>query len=208
MQKYIKKNYFCKKNFDATILKKYRLLHRMMYKKLKDRDIIAGCKADNPKSQKLLYEKYSRMAMGIALRYTQNLTDAEDVVQDVFIKIFMNIGTLKDEKALATWIHSITTNTCLDFLKKKNPLLNTISLDDPHEEITDNHDINMDISTDQLLRFIQELPDGCRTIFNLYAIDGYKHEEIAQMLGCSNANVRSQYFRARKILREKIESYE
>lgn len=179
-----------------------------MQKKIKERDIVAGCKADNPKSQRQLYDKYCRMVMGIALRYAQNPTDAEDIVQDVFVKIFMNINSLKDENALTTWIHSITTNTCLDFMKKKNFLQDTISIDDTHEEISDNNSINTTISTDQLLKFIQELPDGYRTIFNLYAIDGYKHEEIARMLGCSHANVRSQYFRARKILREKIESYE
>ena len=147
--------------------------------------------------------------MGIALRYSQNSTDAEDIVQDVFIKIFMNIGTLRDENALTTWIHTVTTRTCLDFLKNKNLKLNTLPLDDIHEDINDDfNNINVNISTDQLLKYIQELPDGCRTIFNLSAIDGYKHEEIAQMLGCSNANVRSQYFRARILLREKIKKNE
>lgn len=180
-----------------------------MKQKLKDRDIIAGCKADKPQSQRQLYDKYCRMVMGMALRYTQNIPDAEDVVQDVFVKIFMKIHTLRDESTLISWIKTITTHTCIDFLKAKNKKLITTNIDDVTNEIIDNNNKIYDgIPTEQLLKFIQELPDGFRTIFNLYAIDGYKYEEIAQMLACSESNVRSQYVRARKILREKIENYE
>ena len=92
----------------------------IMKQKLKDRDIVAGCKADKPQSQRLLYEKYCRLVMGMALRYTQNISDAEDVTQDVFVKIFMNIHTLRDENTLTTWIKTITTHTSLDFLKARN----------------------------------------------------------------------------------------
>jgi len=180
----------------------------MMIKKIKDRDIVAGCKADKPQSQRLLYDKYSRMVMGMALRYTQNITDAEDIVQEVFIKIFIHINKLKDENSLTTWIRNITTNTCIDALRTKNKNFIT-SIDQVTEEIKDEKNRSYDgISTEQLLKFIQELPDGYRTIFNLYAIDGYKYEEIAKMLACSESNVRSQFLRARKVLREKIENYE
>lgn len=179
-----------------------------MKKKLKDRDIVAGCKADNPQSQRQLYDKYCRLVMGISLRYTQNIPDAEDVVQDVFVKIFMNINKLRDESTLTTWVKTITTHTCIDFLKAKNKKFITTNIDEITNEITDNNKIYDGIPTEQLLKFIQELPDGARTVFNLYAIDGYKYEEIAQMLACSESNVRSQYMRARKVLKEKIENYE
>lgn len=179
-----------------------------MKQKLKDRDIVAGCKADKPQSQRLLYDKYCRLVMGMALRYTQNISDAEDVTQDVFVKIFMNIHTLRDENTLTTWIKTITTHTSLDFLKARNKNLITTSIDDITNEIKDNNKTYDGIPTEQLLKFVQELPDGYRTVFNLHAIDGYKHEEIAQMLACSESNVRSQYLRARKLLREKIENYE
>ena len=182
--------------------------HKMMKQKLKDRDIVAGCKADKPQSQRQLYDKYCRLVMGMVFRYTQNIFDAEDVAQDVFIKVFMNINTLRDESTLITWIKTITTHTCIDFLKAKNKKLITTSIDDIPNEITDNNKTYDGIPTEQLLKFIQELPDGYRTVFNLYAIDGYKYEEIAQMLACSESNVRSQYLRARKVLREKIENYE
>lgn len=180
-----------------------------MKQKLKDRDIVAGCKADKPQSQRQLYEKYCRLVMGIALRYTQNITDAEDIVQDVFVKIFMNINTLRSENTLTTWIKTIATHTCIDSLKAKGKRFSTTSIDDISDEITDDSNKIYDgIPTEQLLKFIQELPDGYRTVFNLYAIDGYKYEEVAQMLGCSESNVRSQYLRARNLLRKKIESYE
>ena len=109
---------------------------------------------------------------------------------------------------LTTWIKTITTHTSLDFLKARNKNLITTSIDDITNEIKDNNKIYDGIPTEQLLKFVQELPDGYRTVFNLHAIDGYKHEEIAQMLACSESNVRSQYLRARKLLREKIENYE
>jgi len=180
----------------------------MIKQKLKERDIVAGCKADKPQSQRLLYDRYSRMVMGIALRYTQNITDAEDIVQETFIKIFININKLRDENSLTTWIRNITTNTCIDALRAKNKNLIT-SIEQITEELKDEKNKTYDgIPTEQLLKFIQELPDGYRTVFNLYAIDGYKYEEVAKMLGCSESNVRSQYVRARKSLREKIENYE
>ena len=180
-----------------------------MKKKIKERDIVAGCKADKPQSQRQLYDLYCRMVMGMALRYTRNLTDAEDVVQETFIKIFMKIGSLRDEKSLTSWIKTITTNTCLDFLKSKNNDYIITSIDEANEDIKDEYHKNYDdIPTQQLLAFVQELPDGYRTIFNLCAIDGYSYEETAKMLNCTASNVRSQYFRARNLLKEKIEHYE
>ncbi|MBO4654330.1 MAG: RNA polymerase sigma factor [Bacteroidales bacterium] len=177
--------------------------------KIKDRDIVAGCKADKPQSQELLYHQYSRLVMGIALRYTQNETDAEDIVQEVFIKIFTNINSLRDPDSLMAWIKTISTKTCLDFLKAKNKGLVTTSLDEITHEINDEKNALYDgIPTEKLLEFIQSLPDGYRTVFNLCAIDGYSYEEVAAMLGCSTSNVRSQYFRAKKQLKEKIENYE
>ncbi len=176
---------------------------------VKDKEIVAGCQADKPLSQRQLYEKYCGMVTGIALRYAQCSADAMDIAQDTFVKIFINIKHLKDGNALSPWIHSITTRTALDFLKSKNPSQNLIPIEEMTGDIADVYCEKYDnISEEQLLQFIQELPDGYRTVFNLCAIDGYKQEEIAAMLGCSHATVRSQYFKAKKILKEKIENYE
>ncbi len=180
-----------------------------MKKKVKERDIVAGCKADKPQSQRLLYDMYCRMVMGIALRYTRNMTDAEDIVQETFIKIFMKIGSLRDENSLTSWIRTIATNSCIDFLKTKQNAFETTSIDDSTNDIKDEYNRTYDdIPTQQLLAFVQELPDGVRVVFNLHAIDGYSYEEVAKMLGCTESNVRAQYFRARQFLKEKIEHYE
>ena len=180
-----------------------------MKQSIKDRDIIAGCKADNPKSQRQLYDKYCRLVMGTALRYCSNATDAEDIVQEVFVKVFMKIRELKDDKALASWIQSITTRSCIDFLRGNNKNLMTVPYEDMKTEITDSScNYYEDIPVEQLLKFVQELPDGCRTVFNLSAIDGYKAQEIADMLGCAASTVRAQYSKARKQLIEKINQYE
>lgn len=176
---------------------------------VKNKELVAGCKADKPQSQRLLYDKYRGLVMGIALRYTQNMSDAEDLAQDVFVRIFININKLKDENALPTWIKSIATHAAIDFLRSKNQERQIVPLDELPVEITDVHCERYEgISAEQLLKFVQELPDGYRTVFNLCAIDGYKQEEIASILGCSHATVRSQYFKAKRLLKEKIENYE
>lgn len=180
-----------------------------MKRTVKNKEIVAGCQADKPGSQRQLYDKYSGMVFGIALRYSQNTADAEDIAQDAFVKIFINIKQLRDGNAITSWIKSITTNAALDFLKLKNNNPHIVPLDDLTTDFTDVYCVHYDaIPEAQLLKFIQELPDGYRTVFNLCAIDGYKQEEVAKMLGCSYANVRSQYFKAKKILKEKIENYE
>lgn len=179
-----------------------------MKRMIKDRDIVAGCKADKPKSQRLLYDKYCRMVMGIALRYCPNPTEAEDIVQEIFIKIFTSIHQLRDEVTLTSWIHTIASRTCIDVLraKKRVPTI-------PYEEMTnDIGDMSCnyydDIPTEKLLSFIQELPEGCRTVFNLCIIDGLSYEEVAAMLSCTENTVRAQCCKARKILKKKIENYE
>lgn len=180
-----------------------------MKRTVKNKEIVAGCQADKPESQRQLYDKYCGLVFGIALRYTQNTTDAEDIAQDAFVKIFINIKQLRNGDAITSWIKSITTNAALDFLKLKNNNSNLIPLDDLATDIVDIYCEHYEsVPEAQLLQFIQELPDGYRTVFNLCAIDGYKQEEVAQILGCSYANVRSQYFKAKKILKEKIENYE
>lgn len=175
---------------------------------IKDRDIVAGCKADKPKSQRLLYDRYCRMVMGIALRYCPDQMAAEDIVQEVFIKIFTRIHQLHEEATLTSWIHTIATHTCIDMLRaKKRPL--TI----PYEEMTsDIGDMSCnyydDIPAEKLLAFVQELPEGCRTVFNLCVIDGLGYDEVAAMLSCTENTVRAQCCKARKILKTKIENYE
>ena len=179
-----------------------------MKKKIKERDIVAGCKADKPQSQRQLYDLYCRMVMGMALRYTRNLTDAEDVVQETFIKIFMKIGSLRDEKSLTSWIKTITTNTCLDFLKSKNNDYIITSIEETDEDIKDEYHKNYDdIPTQQLLAFVQELPDGYRTVFNLFVFEKKPHREIAGLLGIKEDSSASQYFRARALLARQIKKY-
>ncbi|MBR4535602.1 MAG: sigma-70 family RNA polymerase sigma factor [Bacteroidales bacterium] len=179
-----------------------------MKRMIKDRDIVAGCKADKPKSQRLLYDKYCRMVMGVALRYCPNREEAEDLAQEIFIKIFTKIHQLHDEITLTSWIHRISTHTCIDMLRaKKRPL--TIPYEEMPNDIGDmNCNYYEDIPTEKLLAFIQDLPEGCRTVFNLCVIDGLSYEEAAAMLSCSETTLRAQCCKARKILIKKIENYE
>ena len=175
---------------------------------IKDQDIVAGCKADKPQSQRLLYDRYCRMVMGTVLRYCPNTAEAEDWVQEIFIKIFTKIHQLHDEITLTSWIHTIAAHTCIDILRgKKRPL--TVPYEEMPNDIGDmSCNYYDDIPTEVLLTFIQELPDGCRNVFNLCVIDELSNEEVASLLSCTETTVRAQCCKARKILKKKIESYE
>ena len=173
---------------------------------IKDKEIVAGCRADNPMSQKLLFERYSPVVMGIAIRYLQNFADAEDLVQETFIKIFLHIKDLRDSQQLDPWVRRIATHTILDFLRSRSACPEYLSLDGNTYDTADiQQTFSNHIDTEDLLKILQELPEKHRIVFNLCAIDGYSYEEVSRMLNCPQATVRSCYFRAKKILSEKLQ---
>lgn len=169
-----------------------------------DETLISGCQKDNRKYQQALYDKYSGSMYLVALRYTKMQQEAEDVLQEAFVKVFKSIKTFRKDSSLAYWIKRIVVNTALNHQRSKLYLY-------PMVDVTSLHDWGADetvvssMGYDELLELIQELPSGCQVIFNLYAIEGYKHHEIAKELNISEGTSKSQYARAKSILAEKIE---
>jgi RNA polymerase sigma-70 factor (ECF subfamily) len=140
------------------------------------------------------------------MRYVNNRDTAQDVLQDGFIKIYTKIGTYSANGSFAGWMRRIFVNTALEYLRDKNSLNNNFSIEESDYLRIENSDYSVleKLSADELLSCIAQLPNGFRTVFNLFAIEGYTHQEIAKMLNIQESTSRSQFVRARKLLQEKV----
>lgn len=170
---------------------------------ISDDKLITGCQKGTREYQQALYDKYCDGMYLVALRYSKMQQEAEDVLQEAFIKVFKNIKDFRKDSSLAYWIKRIVVNTALNHQRSKlylYPMVDVTELDDWNER----ESIISDLSYEELLELIQELPTGCQVIFNLFAIEGYKHHEIAVKLQISEGTSKSQYSRAKTLLAEKV----
>ncbi len=167
--------------------------------------LIAGCKRGESWARKEVYEKYSSAMMSLCVRYVADYEQAKDVVQDGFVKLFTKIDQFEGRGAFGAWIRQIFVNTALEYISK-NELFNSNvrmeNLSDSWEEF-DNQLIEQ-ISADDLIECISELPERCRVVFNLFAIEGFTHAEIGIRLGIRENSSRAMFSRARKLLQENI----
>ena len=157
-----------------------------------------------PEAQRQLYEHFAQQMLGVCFRYTKSIADAEDILQEGFVKVFNYLHQYNSEGELGAWIRKIMVNTALNYLKKNKRYQNDLVFDDQvlHPISTDDPQMNLQIK--ELAELIRQLPTGFQTIFNLHAVEGYSHVEIAEMLGISDGTSRSQYARARALLIEWI----
>lgn len=168
-----------------------------------DEQIVKGCIEKNAIAQKNLYEKFARKMMGVCLRYADSSEEAEDVVQNGFISVFENIESFKGTGSLEGWVRKIMVNTALTNIRKNKKLKQNIELDSVEFMIPSNSH-NESLEAKDLLKIIQTLPIGFKTVFNLYAIEGYSHKEIGDMLNISEGTSKSQYSRAKAHLQKII----
>ncbi len=173
-----------------------------------EQELIQGCVAARPKAQKALFDIYAPKLYVVCLRYLKDQMRAQDILQDTFVKIFANIGHYKSEGSFEGWLKRIAVNTCLDQLRKDKKLLMDVSIDDVSHKLSTDSFSAEKLMADDLLKLIQALPEGYRTVFNLFAIEGYSHQEIAQQLGISESTSKTQYLRARAYLKDRIENIE
>ncbi|WP_026308931.1 RNA polymerase sigma factor [Spirosoma spitsbergense] len=172
--------------------------------------LVEGCRRQDRVVQRLLYERYAGKLFVVCKRYVKDADEAEDALQDAFIKIFRHIDTFRFECPLEAWLKRIVINTALKFLRKQKPW-ETMSNDsmDVQEiaSVLPQADESLPaLNYQYLLKLVQELPPGCRMVFNLYAIEGYNHPEIAKMLDIAEGTSKSQYARARDLLQQKIQA--
>lgn len=168
--------------------------------------LIAGCKRGESWALKELYETYSGAMMSLCMRYTADADLAKDAVQDGFIKIFTHIAQYEGRGAFGGWIRRIFANTALEYVSKKELLhASNVRMEDyaESEETFDNSLLD-DISIDDLFECITELPDKHRAVFNMYAIEGFSHIEIARKLHITESFSRTLFVRARKLLQTRV----
>ena len=169
---------------------------------LNESELIEGCRRGDRAIQKALYDRYKGKMMMVCLRYSKSTLEAEDILQEGFVKIFNGIKDFRQEAKLETWITRIMINTALNAQRKKLylfPMVDVEDIDLPENEVSLGS-----LHVKQLLELIQSLPQGCQMVFNLFAIEGYSHKEIAEMLGISEGTSKSQYSRAKNFLQTKL----
>lgn len=168
---------------------------------MKDKEIIEGCKKGLHAAYEELYKQYSSKLMAIALRYTASKAQAEDILQDAFIKIFKNIQKFDDKGSFEGWLKRIVVRTAIDayHVEKINWTHEGVS---EYKDLggTDYETIVSKLSLDEIKEKIQKLPEGYKLVFNLHVIEGYTHQEIGEMLGIAEGTSRSQLAKAKKML--------
>jgi RNA polymerase sigma factor (sigma-70 family) len=169
-------------------------------------ELITGCCKNDRTFQRHLYEKYSRRMYVVCLRYTKNQLEAEDILQESFIKVFDNIKKFRRECPLEAWIKRIVINTALKNNRSKLYLHPAVDVEHVEEDF--NEEITLsNYNYKELLELVRQLPPRYQIVFNLYAIEGFQHKEIAEMLGTTEGTSKSQYSRARVILQKIVKAH-
>lgn len=172
-----------------------------------EEEIIKGCIENNAQYQRLLFDRYAGKLFTVCRRYAQNEEDAKDLLQETFTKIYTHIKQYKKEGSFEGWMRRIAVNTALKFIQKKRIVFTELS-EKTHDVYRISESSLSRLKTEELLKLIQSLPPGYRTVFNLNVIEGYSHEEIAALLHIHPASSRSQLSKARLWLQKEIHKLE
>jgi RNA polymerase sigma-70 factor (ECF subfamily) len=169
-------------------------------------EIIEGCKKDDRRSQEELYRAFASAMLGVCMRYAKDQAEAEDILQEGFLKVFQNIKKYNGEGAFANWVKTIMVNTSISNYHKSKKHYHHEDIDEMDEKES-RHDQTPenDYSAKELNNLLKRLPEGYRMVFNLYAIEGYKHKEIAEKLSIDVNTSKTQYLRARNWLQKEME---
>ena len=167
--------------------------------------LVKDCIRLQAASQRQLYDLFAPSMLGVCFRYTKNLDDAENILQDGFVKVFNNLHQYKGDGNLGAWIRRIMVNTALSYLKTNSRYQHDLLFEDMPLHAVSTEDPEIILNAKQLSELIRQLPSGFQTIFNLHAVEGYSHVEIGTMLGIRDSTSRSQYSRARALLIQWIE---
>jgi RNA polymerase sigma-70 factor (ECF subfamily) len=164
--------------------------------------ILQGCLQNNASSQRELYTRYSPKMLAVCYRFAHNREDAEDMLQEGFIKVFSQIHTFRNQGAFEGWIRRIIVHTCINHLKKNKRFNESVDLIHANTIQVREESVPSIVQAKQIVECIRLLPLGYRTVLNLYAIEGYTHKEIAEMLDIEESTSRSQYTRAKQMLED------
>ena len=165
-----------------------------------EQNLIEACSQNNAAAQRELYNRYSGLMFSICFRYAYSRNDAEDMLQEGFIKIFNGINNFEHKGNFEGWMKKIVVNTCINYLQKNKKLGELLSLESTYQLEYKEESIASKLLGKQVMECLMMMPIGYRTIINLYAIEGYNHKEIGEMLGISEPTSRSQYIRGKTVL--------
>ena len=171
-----------------------------------DEGFIEKCLRNDPRAQEALYKAFAPKMFGVCLRYTRNQMEAEDILQEGFIKVFRYLKDYRNDGALGGWICRPMANTAINFFRKSAKYQNDLPIEEAEPINHDEENAIDKLSAAELLEFIRELPDGYRMVFNLNIIEGYTHREIGEMLNISENTSKSQLSRARGVLQAKLKN--
>jgi RNA polymerase sigma-70 factor (ECF subfamily) len=174
---------------------------------LSDDELIRGCRENNRKSQEMLYRRYARAMYNLCLVYESDRENAKDILQEGFIKIFRNISCLDRKSSVAGWMKKIITNTAIDFYRKNHCGHETVELKGLDLIFVEDESAASILNTEDIISQVEKLPEGARKIFQLHAIEGYSHREIARQLHISVGTCKSQIHRAKQLLQQRITGY-
>lgn len=170
-----------------------------------EKDILSGCIRGKQSAQRKLFEKYSRLLLGVCNRYAGCIEEAEDIMQEGFVKIFLNIKDFKGDGSLVAWMRRIMINTAITHYHKMRKHRYHEDLENVSElKFEETSWDEADFNREELFNVIHQMPQGYRQVFNLYAVEGYKHREIAEILKIDENTSKSQYSRARRWLQERL----
>lgn len=172
---------------------------------MEDSALVKKCINGDARAQRALFEKFAPKMLGVCMRYAKNTEQAEDVLQDGFVKVFTKLSKYSGNGSLEGWIRRIIVNTALDEIRKNVKFQKNVQVDEVDYKLELNGHILEGLAADDLMKIINDLPDGYRVVFNMFAIEGYSHKEIAVQLNISENTSKSQYSRARAYLKTKLE---
>jgi RNA polymerase sigma factor (sigma-70 family) len=170
-----------------------------------DEELVKGCVEGKSKFQEAFYYKFAAVMKGVCIRYSDTIEEAEDILQDGFIKVFLNLKNFRLDGSLEGWVRRIMVNTALNYYRAKQKSSYHANIDEIVEIVEDARIDNYDkLNAKVLLKMIEELPPGYRIVFNMFEIEGYSHKEIADELNISVNTSKSQLLKARRALQQKI----
>lgn len=172
-----------------------------------DSALVKKCMKGDARAQRMLFDKFAPKMLGVCMRYAKNTEQAEDVLQDGFVKVFTKLSNYSGNGSLEGWIRRIIVNTALDEIRRNVKFQNNVNVDDVDYKLELDSHIVEGLAADDLMAIVNAMPDGYRVVFNMFAIEGFSHKEIAVQLNISENTSKSQYSRARAYLKTKLEEF-
>jgi RNA polymerase sigma factor (sigma-70 family) len=167
-------------------------------------NLIESCKSGERKAQESLYKQFASKMLGVCMRYATDRMEAEDMLQNGFIRVFQKIADFRGDGSFEGWVRRIMVHCSIEYYRKHHKMLSVADLEDTGKEPSVNPVAMANLDAKDLMALIQQLSPGYRMVFNLYAIEGYSHREIGEIMGISEGASKSQLSRARTILKEQV----